>query len=384
MTQPSSPLSCDRTYFDIPQDITYYNCAYLSPMCHPVHEAGIAALNREARPWTIKPDDFYEDSEVVRGLFASLIGTESRNVALIPSVSYGINVAAQVIEPGQGRRILLLDEQFPSNVYPWREAVKRTGAHIVHVPRPQNGDWTRAILDHLDERVAVASMPHCHWTDGSLVDLELVSDRCRELGIPLVLDVTQSLGAMPLNLDRIRPAFLVAAGYKWLLGPYSTAYLYADPRYQDGPQLDPNWMTRKDSRNFAELVNYRDELEPGALRYDVGQRSKFILLPMAIAAFRQIMSWGVANIGQALGAYNRELREGARSLGFETLPDKYAAPHLMGLRHPEGIPVELVRAFQERQIVVSVRGNAIRVAPHLYNDAEDRRRFLETAASCLG
>lgn len=384
MTEEKTLLRSDRAFFNLPEEVTYLNCAYMSPMCQPVLAAGQAALLHETRCWTVTPQHFFEDSDRVRAAFATLLGTNPLNVALINSVSFGIAQAAQVLAPRRGSRILTLAEQFPSNVYPWQAVAKRRSLEMVTVARPHDGNWTDAILARLDNGVAIAAMPQCHWTDGSLIDLEVVGEACRQHGVALVLDVTQSLGAMPLNLAKVKPAFLVAAGYKWLLGPYHTAFLYADPAYQLGEPLDPNWITRRDSEQFAELVNYRDALAPGAVRYDGGQRSKFLLNPMSLAALTQLLEWGVANIAASLGAYNRVLVEKAAALGFQTLPEQFRAPHLIGLRRPEGVPAALVQGLKDAGISVSVRGTAIRVSPHLYNDENDLDHFLEVCGRFLG
>lgn len=196
-------------------------------------------------------------------------------------------------------------------------------------------------------------------------------------GVPLVIDATQSLGAMPFNLDQVKPAFLVAAGYKWLMGPYSLGYLYVDPAYQNGIPLEHNWITREGSENFAGLVHYTDKLSQGATRFDMGERSNFSLVPMAIRALEMLISWGIENIAYTLGQYNQEIAESIEPYGAQLSLREYVAPHMMGLRFPGGIPEKVVNALSENQIFVSVRGDAIRVAPHVYNDERDKVRFID-------
>ncbi|MGB3682329.1 MAG: aminotransferase class V-fold PLP-dependent enzyme, partial [Rubrobacteraceae bacterium] len=214
-------LPAQRHLFDLPEDITYLNCAYMSPQLRGVREAGNKALTLKSEPWKVAPRDFFEESERARDLFARISGGDPDGVAIIPSVSYGIAVAAANLPVRKGQNVLVLGEQFPSNVYPWRELARGRGAKLVTVPRPKTGDWTAALLDHIDEDTAVVAAPNCHWTDGSLVDLIRVGSAAREAGAALVVDATQSLGAHPLDVSEVKPDFLVSAGYKWLLGPYS-------------------------------------------------------------------------------------------------------------------------------------------------------------------
>jgi len=372
-----------RDAFDIPEEITYFNCAYMSPQARSVRDAGQRALARKAAPWEIEAHHFFEESDEVRGRFAGLIGADPEGIALLPSVSYGIGVAAANLPLTRGQTVLITADQFPSNVYPWRVLAQSVGATVTTVPWPEDGDWTRALLTRLEDRPAIVALPNCHWTNGSLIDLERIGEACHDLSIPLVVDGTQSIGAFPFDVARIKPAFVVAAGYKWLLGPYSTALMYVAPAYRHGLPLEQSWMARKGAENFARLVDYTDAVVDTAARFDVGERSNFMLMPMVNAALALIESWGVASIAEDLGAYNRALAEGAQALGFAVPPEHLRVPHIVGLRYPGSLPADLGPALRARNVLVSIRGESIRVAPHLYNTEGERARFLEILADLL-
>jgi selenocysteine lyase/cysteine desulfurase len=218
-------LETQRHLFEIPEEISYLNCAYMSPQLRAVREAGEKAVARKSHPWEISPRDFFENSETARELFARLVGGDMDGVAIIPSVSYGMAVATANVPVKRGHNVVVLAEQFPSNVYPWRELAKRKEAAVVTVPRPRDHDWTTAALACVDEETAVVAVPNCHWTDGSLLDLARVGERAREVGAALVIDAIQSLGAHPFDVREVQPDFLVASSYKWLLGPYGLGFL---------------------------------------------------------------------------------------------------------------------------------------------------------------
>jgi selenocysteine lyase/cysteine desulfurase len=376
-------LPSQRALFELPDDITFLNCAYMSPQLRSVRAAGEAALGRKAHPWTVKAADFFSGAEELRGLFASLVGADVEGVALVPSVSYGMAVVSANLKVRQGQRLLVLAEEFPSNLFPWRELAQRTGGSVFTVPRPVDGDWTRAVLEALDERAALVAVPHCHWTDGTWVDLVKVGARAREVGAVLAVDATQSLGALPLNVEQVRPDYLVSAGYKWLLGPYSQGFMYVAPRHREGRPVELNWIARKDSENFARLIDYQEEFQPGARRFDVGERSNFMLVPMAAAALRQLQAWGVDSIQETLRALTRRIAQGAQSLGLEVAPEAHRAGHLVGLRRPGGYAPEVPTRLAERQVYVSVRGDNLRVAPHLYNTEADVDRLFNALAPLL-
>lgn len=372
----TTPIPCQRELFDIPDDVAWLNCAYMSPLMKSAVEAGEAGIRGKARPWTIRPGDFFPGPEEARRLFARLINADANEIAIVPSASYGVATAAGNLDAPAGSRILLLDEQFPSNVYAWRELASRTGARIDTVPRPSDDDWTTAILDKIGGNVSIAALPHNHWTDGGLIDLERVGAALRGAGAALALDVTQSLGALPLDVRRIRPDFLVAGSYKWLLGPYSLGFLYVDPKHHGGRPLEHNWIARAGSEDFTGLVNYRDDFQPGARRFDVGELSNFALMPQAIAALRQIHEWGVENIHATLAARNEAIAAEARGMGIDSVSQGLRAGHFLGLRFEGGVPEGLGARLAAENIHVSVRGASVRVTPHLYNNDRDIERFF--------
>lgn len=382
---PDHHIPNQRHLFDIPDEVAYLNCAYMGPLMHAVVEAGDRGIRAKARPWGISPDDFFDDGERARERFARIIGADAEGVALVPSASYGLSCAARNLAVAPGDGLVVLAEQFPSNVYAWREVAETRGASLVTVPRPEDDDWTRAALDRIDERTAVVALPHCHWTDGGRLDLVRIGARCREAGAALVLDLTQSAGALRFDAGAVQPDYVISAGYKWLLGPYSLGFLWVAPERREGRPIEFNWIGRAGSEDFARLVDYRDEYQPGARRFDVGERSNFILLPMLNAALEQILAWGVEAIETTLAARTADVAARAARLGLGSAPPALRAGHFLGLRFPGGgLPAGLLAALAAEQVYVSVRGASMRVTPHLYNTDEDVDRLFAALERTLG
>ncbi len=366
-----------RAAFNVPVDIAYFNTASLAPQLRAVRIAGESALERRGRPWTISPADWFVDVERVRSLFGELIGTSGEGVAIVPATSYGFAVAAHSMSLRAGQRVLVLDEEYPSGVYTWRAAARRSGAEIRTVAREPGQTWTDAVLAALDERVAIVSVPNVHWTDGALVDLAPIAARSRALGARLVIDGSQSVGAMPLDVRELRPDFLVTVGYKWLLGPFSVGYLYVAEEHRQSEPLEENWILRAGSEDFARLVDYRDEYQPGARRFDVGQRTKFELLPMAIAALEQILDWQVPRVAATLADRTSDIARRAAGLGLDPMPDKQRGPHLLGLRLPDSALAGVIPALAKFNCFAAVRGASLRISPHLHTTDEDVQRLLD-------
>jgi selenocysteine lyase/cysteine desulfurase len=377
-------LGSQRDLFEIPEDIVYLNCAYMSPQLRPAREIGERSVSRKSRPWEIKPGDFFEEAEEVRALFARLVGGDAEGVAIVPSVSYGISVAAANVPVGEGQKILILEDQFPSNVYAWRGLAERSGARLVTLPRPEDYDWTRALLEEIDAETAVVAVPNCHWTDGSLVDLARVGECARKAGSALVVDAIQSLGAHPFDVSEVRPDFLVASSYKWLLGPYGVGFMHVGEKYREGEPIEHNWINRRGSQDFSQLVAYQDAFQPGARRYDVGERSNFALLPMAAEALSQLIDWEIGNVSETIGTLTDLIEEKAEGLGIVTTPKKWRARHMIGLMLGHDAPDDLARRLTTHNVFVSVRGESVRVSPHIYNTEKDVDLLFEILERMAG
>ena len=381
----TTPISCQRHLFDIPDEIAYLNCAYMGPLMHSVIEAGKRGMQAKMHPWNITSADFFSETERARSLFAELIDADVDGVALIPSASYGLACAARNIALTENAEIILLRDQFPSNVYVWKEKAAACGAALKFIERPDDDDWTRSILDGMTEKTKVVAVPNCHWTDGGLVKLEQIGERCRDVGALLVLDLTQSAGALPFSAKAVQPDYAVCAGYKFLLGPYSLGFLWAAPQHREGRPLEYNWITRADSENFAGLVDYKNAYRDGARRFDVGENSNFILVPMLIRSLEQLLEWGIDNIYATLAERNSRIAERARQLGLGHVANQLRALHFLGLRFPAGMaPDSIAAELAAHNVFASVRGLSMRITPHVYNTDNDVEKLFAALETVLG
>lgn len=378
-------MHCQKHLFSLPEDHHYLNCAYFSPLLKSVEEAGIEGIKLKRTPWKVRPNHFFEESDRLRSLFARLINApDSEQIAILPSASYGLSTVARNLPKDSSGKIVVVGEQFPSNIYPWMRYCEESAASMQTVKAPSakkecGKKWNQQILDAIDTDTLMVAIGNIHWTDGTLFDLEAISKRCHEVGAYLVIDGTQSVGALPFDVEKVQPDALICAGYKWLMGPYSIGLGYFGPRLLDGIPLEEGWLDRKGSEDFAGLVNYVQEYQPGAIRYDVGERSNFILVPMMIRALEQLLEWDPKKIQQYCKTLTRNLTEELPELGYRIEDPDWRSHHLFGIHLPDHIrPLELQQALSEKKIHVSVRGSAVRISPNVYNHEGDITALLET------
>ena len=366
-----------KNLFEIDDEIIYLNCSSMSPLLKSVKQAGILGLEKRTKPWNLTDRDWFDEAEVLRSLASKIFQTSENNVAIVPSASYGLATAAKNLSVKAGKSIVLIEDQFPSNYYVWENLSQQFGLKIITVKKQNDKLLTDSILEYINSDTGIVAIPNCHWIDGLLIDLEKISKAVKEVNAFLVLDLSQSLGALPINIDKVNPDFAVAVGYKWLLGPYSLGYMYVSPKWHDeGEPLEYNWSTRMGSDNFASIKNYTSEYRMGARKFDMGEFSQFNTMPMAVAAIEQILEWGIENIQSNIKVLTDIIRA-------NIVKDKtYQPPITPGAGHIVSIPLNdrnvqsLKEKMKEERILVSFRGSSIRISPHLYNDISDIDRVI--------
>ncbi len=380
-------LSSQKEKFSLPPEVSYLNCAYMSPLMKSVEAAGIEGMALKKTPHLITQPDFFDQADQLRQAFARIIHVEDpQRIVIIPSVSYGIATVAKNLHLSPGDKIIVAGEQFPSNVYAWQKLTASRRGVLTTIAPPETLShrgkiWNERILEAIDGHTRMVAIGHVHWSDGTKFDLAAIRRRTHEVGALLVVDGTQSVGALPFSVQELQPDALICAGYKWLMGPYGIGMAYFGEYFDGGDPLEEGWITRYGSENFSGLVNYQDQYQPQSLRYEVGERSNFILVPMLLQALQEINQWGIANIQQYCRVLSEPVTQALIDKGYSVEDAHFRGSHLFGIRLPSHLSMDnLHRRLQEKKVYVSVRGKSIRVSPYLYNDAEQMEKLL----SCFG
>ena len=382
-------LTSKRSQFTLPPQVTYLNCAYMSPMMKDVEKAGIKALRRKRNPVGITPMDFFSESEILREEYARLINVkEPQRLAIIPSVSYGMANVAKNVNIKKDQHIILTTDQFFSNYHPWKALSDETGASIKSISAPDDfidrgKKWNERILDAIDKNTRVVAVPNVHWVDGTKFDLLAIRKRTQEVGALLVIDGTQSVGALPFDVNKIQPDALVCGSYKWLLGPYSIGLAYYGEHFDNGKPIEESWMNRVGSENFWD-VSYKEHYKPGALRYEVGEHSNFVHVPMLIKSIQQLNKWKPERIQEYCAAITANSVTTLKEKGFIIEDETWRGAHMFGIRLPIGADLEKIKAaLLKHKIYVSVRSNAIRISQNVYNREEDLNTLTKVLIKAL-
>ena len=373
-------LASQRALFEMPRHICYLNSASYSPLPLKTQEAGRAAVGRKGTPWTLDAGFANRQHERARAAAARLINAAPADIALIPSISYGVATAAKVLTIERGARVIVLENDHSSPVLEWQARAEAQGYVVETVHQPDDGDWTAAVLAAIERSgaapVGLASISSVHWSDGGLIDIDKVGAALRQRGAKFLIDATQGVGVLAMDVRRHDPDFVIFPTYKWLLGPYGRAFLYVAPRHQDGIPLEQTAGGRRDVR--AENPVYFADLRytPDARRFDMGERDHFVSMEMASIGMEMMADWGAAAVAQRLQMLTERIAEGVRGFGVSVAERHLRAPHILCLGFKDGMPKGLIEALAGEDIHVAARLGRMRISPHVFNDEADADRFV--------
>jgi selenocysteine lyase/cysteine desulfurase len=380
-------LPSQRALFDLPREVCYLNAASYSPLPLRTQEAACAAVGRKGRPWLIDNEFAQAQYERTRKAAAALIDADPADVALTPSVGYGVSTAAKIFKVPRGARVLVLQDDHSSAVLEWMTRAEEGGLTVETVCQPQDGDWTQAVLAAIAREgappIAIASISSVHWSDGGTVDLGKVASALRKAGAALLVDATHSAGVLDLDVRALDPDFVAFPTYKWLIGPYARAFLYVAKRHQGGIPLEQTSAGRRAVR-AEQKVYFADTNYVGdARRFDMGERDHFISMEMAAIGMEMVAAWGRAAIAERLAMLTGRLADGLRGTGADIPDARVRAPHILSLGFPDGMPGELVERLAAKNVYAAPRLGRLRISPHVYNDEADIDRFVEVFSKVM-
>jgi selenocysteine lyase/cysteine desulfurase len=375
-------IQSQRTAFSIPRDTTFLNCGYMSPLPKKVEAAAVEALKRKRNPGLITPADFFTEADILRKEYARLVNIkETERIVIIPSVSYAIANVVKNVPLSKGDEVIVVSEEFPSDFYPWSRKCEQTGAVITVITPPdtqtrRGAQWNQRILEAITPKTKVVQIGNVHWADGTLFNLIEIRKRTKDVGAALIVDATQSVGAMPFDVQQLQPDALICVGYKWLLGPYSIGLAYYGAMFDAGDPIEESWMNRENAEDFRSLVNYQSAYKAGSLKYEVGEHSNFIYVPMLIESLKLINKWKPSNIQKYCASISKEPIMELREAGFWIEDNDSRGQHLFGIRVPSHVDFDkVVMRLKKNKVFVSLRGNAIRVAINVYNTKADLEKL---------
>jgi len=376
-------LKNQKHLFSLSDDIHYLNCAYKAPLLKASEAGVIEALKQEYDPIGFTTDTFFDDVDHIKTLFGKLIHCDANQVAIIPSTSYGFASVLNNIPYKQGQHVLTVENEFPSDFYSIQRWCDTYNSEI-KIIKPDAGldhigeNWNAKLIDAINEDTAIVNISSVHWMTGLRFDLEAIGKKCKSVDAKFIVDGTQSVGALPMDIEKYHIDALICASYKWLIGPYSMGLMYISSEFNNGIPLEESWMNRSNAKDFRNLTNYTTSYTSGAGRYNVGETSNFISMPILKAGLEQVLQW----TPQGIQTYNKQLiqplRDYLKKLDVQFENDVYFSNHIIGVKLPDSINIEkLTENLAKYNVYLSVRGTSLRISINVFNTPKDIERLIK-------
>ena len=314
--------------------------------------------------------------------FAKMIGAKPEEIAFVENTSVGLNIAANVLHYPRGSKIVTMDLEYPSVVYPWLR--RKLGVKVEYVRNVDGKILLEDVEKTVDDNTVAVAVSHVEYVNGFRHDLRALSEIAHEHGAYLIVDAIQSAGAIPIDVKRDNVDFLATACYKWLLSPPGAGYLYVKEELIE--KFEPpfvGWASVKEevfeTLDFWDIWSLR--LSKTASRFEVGSPS-FISLVGANEALKMLLNIGIENIEAQIIKLTEHLIEAVKNLGLklQTPEEKRYRSGIVNFKIEKA--QEITQKLGEKGIVVSARAHGIRVSPHFYNTKEEIDKLIEEVKRC--
>lgn len=375
-------MNCQKHLFSLNEDVHYLNCAYKAPLLKIAEKAATNALIKDRNPFNLKVDDFFSDVNKVKIEFGKLINSPKENIALIPSTSYGFSSILNNIKSKPGKTAITIKDEFPGSYFCLEKWTKKNNNNLKIISPSTSSNvvgenWNQQILDNINNNTSLVLMSSIHWMNGTKFKLREIGERCKKHGAKFIVDGTQSVGALKMDISEYNIDALVCASYKWLFGPYSMGLAYFSDQFTNGSPIEESWMNRTNASNFSSLTNYDPNYQSKANRFDVGEKSNFLLMPILLEGLKQVNKWTVHGVQSYCKELTVPLISKLSEIGIKFEDQKYFSPHLFALSLPTNIdPIQLKLNLEENKVFISLRGDFLRVSLNVFNDMNDIEKLV--------
>jgi cysteine desulfurase / selenocysteine lyase len=356
-------------------NLVFFDHAAVSPITRRARQKAQEFMDKIADPSRINCPEFADEVEKSRAACAALINSAPENLCFVRSTSHGISIAASGLKWKTGENIVSYNREFPANIYPWLNLVKR-GVEVRLVREREGRVPIEDIERLMNSQTRLVAVSVVQFTNGFRIDLKRLGELCRKKGVLLLVDAIQSLGVVPFDLKETPVDFLAADGHKWLLSFEGLGIFYVNPALLNS--LDLNIIGWNSVVNPQEYLNYKLELRPDARRFEEGSYNVLSILALGASAslFNEA---GVGKLfSRALEITNfiaAELEKGGSKIISPMAPECRSA--ILSVVPPNADLQAVNQKLRERGVVCSVRAGAIRLSPHGYQDMSDAEKFLQ-------
>ena len=366
-----------RSDFKVFEHVTYMNTCSQGALADSVKKSFdtyLKTLELKGSAWA----DWAGHQETVRNLLGKFFNVPANQIAVTTSASAGVASLATALDfTGKRNKVVTTDNEFPTIGQIWHAQEKR-GAKVVHVP--SKADLTvdlSALLNAIDEETLIVSVTHVCFRNGTMTELEPIIEAAHKVGALVLVDAYQSVGAIPIDLSKLKADFLVGGVLKYMLGAPGVGFMFARP--ETTSHLIPTSTGWFAADNIFAMDIHSYDPAKDARRFESGTPPIPALYPAA-AGLEYILKIGLENIAAYVAPLHDELREGITELGYRVVTPKATQNHAAMLAVATLDENSHVAALENEKVVVSSRDGNVRISPHFYNDREDVAKVIAAFA----
>jgi selenocysteine lyase/cysteine desulfurase len=366
-----------RSLFAAAQQYTYLNSAAVSPLPRTAIEAVTMQLNDVAGHGSCHFPAWVETKARARALVAKMLNVQPEQIAFMRNTSDGFSAMASGLKWNSGDNIVSFEREFPANFYPWRRIRDKFGVELRLCPERSGRIDIDELIGLIDPRTKVVAISSVQYASGFVADLERIGNAARKVDALFAVDIIQGFGARPYDL----PAQLVdaasGASHKWLCAPEGCGILYLSDRARE--RIEPTsvgWISVEVPWNFEDR---EQQFKSTALAWESGTGCSSLFYGLE-QSLKLLETTGVDRIAAYLDELTEYLCERLKSKDYEMVSSRKAGERsaIVCIKHAGGLPSnEIAERLEQEKIIVSPRGERLRIAPHFYNNMADIDRLVE-------
>lgn len=364
-----------RSYFPyVDNKIIYFNHASTAPMSKLVIERINEILLERSESKMDDYQSFLSMADETKHLLANYLNTEKDRIAFTDNTSNGFNILAQGLKWEKGDKIILNDIEFPSNVFPFMNLMKK-GVELKFIKSHDGIISAEDIINSADNNTKLISVSFVQFLSGYKIDLQKLGDFCKEKNIILSVDAIQGLGALQLDTKKCNIDYISCGTQKWMLGLQGMAFIYVSSSLQQ--KIEPAFIGWLSVENAWDLLKFDLSLKKSAAVFQTGTVNALGIYVLN-TVLKKLEEFGFMRIENRVIDNTLFLREKLRKNGLHLYPHQLEEKYFSGIvtfKHSDA--QGLFNWLSERKIVTSLREGMIRLSPHFYNDEIDVEKVVD-------
>lgn len=308
---------------------------------------------------------------------AKMLNGSPEQVTIMSNASEAISMIAQSIPFQAGDNVILHTLEFPSGVLPWL-ALKKRGVEVRVVPHHNWEIREEDILNLIDGRTRLVMTSHISYLSGARIDYRKLYERISQTDALLLLDATQSLGVIPVDMGMAD--MVVASTYKWLLSVHGGGVMAINRKRVN---LEPRYVGwRSVDEQHADTRFQSFEFFQDARRFELGYPSYPTVYALECST-RLLLETGIERIERHVLQLGQETMEVLTRLGFQVMTPSDPQRRAGNICFVHDSPAEAAERLAERGVYVMGGDNRLRISLHAFNDSSDIERLVEHLHVCV-